>query len=221
MLRSFAAITSILLCQPLESLAAKGVDADGRVDFKTGVNALKFAPRCASSSFGDIYFVCRPADFSSQTAAVDIAPLAFTEPSTFCNNTGGADYKGKVLVIDRGDCPFYTKAKLAEAAGAVGVLIANQDGRPDLISLQAEVRVVDPWFPPSGVVCCCLWWSGSLTFTCLFQGEARLSIPVVSILRSFANDAKNFTGNPTVNIAFEVHAATMLASATLPRRRNF
>ena len=45
-----------------------------------------------------------------------------------------ADLAGKIAFIDRGNCQFLTKVQNAEAAGAIGVVIANNDTqRPDRV----------------------------------------------------------------------------------------
>ncbi|QSX37768.1 rhombosortase-dependent M36 family metallopeptidase [Shewanella sedimentimangrovi] len=45
--------------------------------------------------------------------------------------TNGADLAGKIVIIDRGACAFTVKAKNAQNAGAIGVLIANNSGTTD------------------------------------------------------------------------------------------
>lgn len=42
--------------------------------------------------------------------------------------TNAADLAGKIAIIDRGACAFTVKAKFAQTAGAIGVLIANNSG---------------------------------------------------------------------------------------------
>lgn len=42
--------------------------------------------------------------------------------------TNAADLAGKIAIIDRGVCGFTVKAKFAQQAGAIGVLIANNSG---------------------------------------------------------------------------------------------
>ncbi len=49
-----------------------------------------------------------------------------TQPTDACTAiTNGANLTGKIAVIDRGTCTFVAKAKAAQDAGAVGVIIAN------------------------------------------------------------------------------------------------
>jgi uncharacterized protein (TIGR03382 family) len=63
--------------------------------------------------------------------------IACTAPSN------GAALAGKIALLDRGSCDFITKARNAKAAGAVGVLIANNDN-PMLGSFgSAEPDLVD------------------------------------------------------------------------------
>lgn len=44
-------------------------------------------------------------------------------------------YDGKVVLIDRGDCTFGEKVLEALAAGAIGVIIGNNDADPSLVSM--------------------------------------------------------------------------------------
>ncbi|HLU69054.1 MAG TPA: M36 family metallopeptidase, partial [Kofleriaceae bacterium] len=62
------------------------------------------------------------AEFGPQTFDVS-GPLLVTTPADGCAPVG--DVSGGVALIDRGTCTFESKVMAAEAAGAVGVLIAN------------------------------------------------------------------------------------------------
>lgn len=59
--------------------------------------------------------------------AASLVTFNSVQYTTGCTATGGvsANVAGKVAVIDRGTCPFGEKAQNAQAAGAVGVIIAN------------------------------------------------------------------------------------------------
>jgi hypothetical protein len=60
------------------------------------------------------------------------AGLARTVPADGCSAIGAMS--GKVALIDRGTCDFTTKVKNAQAAGAVAVVVANNNSaRPDEI----------------------------------------------------------------------------------------
>jgi hypothetical protein len=52
-----------------------------------------------------------------------IAPVVFSL-TDLCTKSK-QDFKGKIVIIDRGECMFFIKVMLAEAQGAVAVLIAN------------------------------------------------------------------------------------------------
>lgn len=59
------------------------------------------------------------------------------------------DVAGKIALIDRGNCSFETKSSKAQAAGAVGVLIANNvDGA---LNPGVDNMVVDPTIPTQAV----------------------------------------------------------------------
>ncbi|MDE2150437.1 MAG: M36 family metallopeptidase [Gammaproteobacteria bacterium] len=47
--------------------------------------------------------------------------------------TNASALAGKIALIDRGACTFVTKTRTAQSAGAIGVLIANNDGGTDTI----------------------------------------------------------------------------------------
>jgi minor extracellular serine protease Vpr len=62
-------------------------------------------------------------DFDPFTPPVT-ADYTVTEPANGCT-TISTDLTGKIGLIDRGVCSFTTKIRSAEAAGAVGVIVAN------------------------------------------------------------------------------------------------
>lgn len=65
-------------------------------------------------------------------AAGVIAPAAGDTSTNGCTTpfTNAADIAGKIALIDRGSCGFAVKAKNAQDAGAVGVIIANNAAGP-------------------------------------------------------------------------------------------
>lgn len=72
----------------------------------------------ANSGAGTVAARLQPVDF---TAPADSAPsTSGCEPSDF----HGFD-RGAIALVRRGTCPFQTKVEHAEAAGAVGVIVAN------------------------------------------------------------------------------------------------
>lgn len=57
-----------------------------------------------------------------------IGPLAAALPARVCSAvTNGAELEGKIALIDRGDCSFDGKVKRAQDAGAIGVVVANNE----------------------------------------------------------------------------------------------
>jgi extracellular elastinolytic metalloproteinase len=49
---------------------------------------------------------------------------------------------GKILLADRGNCTFVLKAQVAQAAGAIGLIIANNTGGTDIIGLGGDDRSI-------------------------------------------------------------------------------
>ncbi len=71
---------------------------------------------------------------------------------------------GKIVLIDRGNCTFETKSSKAQAAGAIGVLIANNvEGG---LNMGVDNNVVDPTIPTQAV----LKADGTTLKTALGQG---------------------------------------------------
>jgi len=48
--------------------------------------------------------------------------------SNMCSKVAANSYSGKIILVERGTCPFYDKVVNAEAAGAAGVVFANTAG---------------------------------------------------------------------------------------------
>ncbi len=69
------------------------------------------------------------AEFGPQThdvtGVVQLAADGDATPTDGCIATWPGDYTGKIALIDRGTCTFAEKALRAQAAGAIGVVIAN------------------------------------------------------------------------------------------------
>eukprot|EP00611_Tribonema_gayanum_P003262 TRINITY_DN1253_c0_g1_i3.p1 TRINITY_DN1253_c0_g1~~TRINITY_DN1253_c0_g1_i3.p1 ORF type:complete len:175 (+),score=20.65 TRINITY_DN1253_c0_g1_i3:2308-2832(+) len=75
--------------------------------------------------------------------------LVAAQPEDACTQlTNADDVKGKVVVAWRGTCTFGTKATIAEAAGAAGLIIVNNaEGNlhppmPDAVDVQVFVAMV-------------------------------------------------------------------------------
>ena len=74
-----------------------------------------------SAEFGEL--------FRHTEGAKYIALLSVADPIEGCTALEGLShlYQGKIVMIKRGSCEFCVKAKMAQARGAMAVLIANED----------------------------------------------------------------------------------------------
>ncbi|MBL9022850.1 MAG: M36 family metallopeptidase [Myxococcales bacterium] len=85
------------------------------------VDALPNAPETGTAAFGAGSF-----DVTGAVVLVDDATATVTDA---CEPIGNS-IAGQIALIDRGSCSFQSKAARAEAAGAIGVIIANNQGGP-------------------------------------------------------------------------------------------
>jgi extracellular elastinolytic metalloproteinase len=60
---------------------------------------------------------------------------AGTSPTDACEPLASAAVSGKIVLADRGTCTFVLKAQHAQAAGAIGLLVANNTGGTDIAGL--------------------------------------------------------------------------------------
>ena len=76
-------------------------------------------------AFGTAVFgpAATPANFSGQLVLVNDGSGA--NGSQGCAASPANAYAGKIAIVDRGTCAFEIKAKLAQDAGAIGVIVAN------------------------------------------------------------------------------------------------
>ena len=84
----------------------------------------------------------------------ETAPLVLIQDGGGMSLTDGCepavnDIAGKIVIVDRGTCSFETKVTKAQAAGAVGVLIANNANGP--LTPGADNNIPDPTIPSQGV----------------------------------------------------------------------
>ncbi len=103
---------------------------DGEVTV-TPTAAAAYSPLFNTASFGAKNF-----NFSSV--------LIESVPANGCTAfTNAADVSGKIVLIDRGVCGFAVKARLAQDAGAIGVLIANNaaGAAPGLGGADASITI--------------------------------------------------------------------------------
>ena len=81
-----------------------------------------------------------PGGVTGALASVDLALPPGAEPNTSTSGCETEDFRnfpaGAVALLQRGTCPFGTKAENAQAAGAIGAVIFNegQPGRTDLLN---------------------------------------------------------------------------------------
>ena len=87
-----------------------------------------------------------PANFNGQLVVVNDGSGA--TGSQGCAASPANAYAGKIAVVDRGTCAFEIKAKFAEDAGAIGVIVANN--APGVIQM-AEDATVDATVPTISV----------------------------------------------------------------------
>jgi hypothetical protein len=60
---------------------------------------------------------------------------AGVSPTDACEALQPTAVSGNIVLADRGSCTFVTKARNAQAAGAIGLIIANNTGGTDIIGL--------------------------------------------------------------------------------------
>ena len=61
-------------------------------------------------------------------------------PTDACEALPAATVSGKIVLADRGNCTFVIKAANAQAAGAIGLLVANNTGGTDIEGLGGDDR---------------------------------------------------------------------------------
>lgn len=85
------------------------------------IDALAQSLQTNVASFGPESF-----DLTGEVVLVDDGTPAITNGCEAPTN----DVVSKIVLVDRGDCSFQQKVETAEAAGAIGVLLANNQGGP-------------------------------------------------------------------------------------------
>ncbi len=92
-----------------------------------------------------------PALFSGPVMA-DSGPVVFAQPFEACENITNAEaMRGAVVIVYRGTCAMIDKARNAEAAGAVAVVIVNTGAAPEAI-LEAQRTGLALAPPPPGII---------------------------------------------------------------------
>lgn len=90
---------------------------------KGSVNITAPAELAGSLTYGTAGFGAKSFDLTNTLVMVEDATAPTSDGCTAPLN--GASLAGKIAMIDRGNCDFVTKVKLAQTAGAVGALIVN------------------------------------------------------------------------------------------------
>ncbi len=98
---------------------------------------------------GDVTYLAQGAawggtlDTTGETGELAVAADGTAPASDGCEALVG-DYTGKIVVADRGTCNFTAKAKNAQNAGAVGVIVANNNGSAPFTMGGADASVTIP-----------------------------------------------------------------------------
>jgi len=90
-----------------------------------------------------------PTNFDVEAPLVLIQDAGDISPTDGCQAPKN-DLKGKIVLIDRGDCTFETKVEFAQAAGAVGVVIADNVDAGGPPNLGNDGMKADPTIPSQG-----------------------------------------------------------------------
>lgn len=90
-----------------------------------------------------------PPDFDVTAAMVLLDDGGGKSPSDGCEAPTN-NLVGKIALIDRGNCTFETKVNFAQAAGAVGVVIADNVDAPNVLNPGNDADTEDPTIPSFG-----------------------------------------------------------------------
>ena len=78
---------------------------------------------------GDASYLAQGAQWGPALTTTGVtATLAVSTPADACASLTGGPYTGQIVIVDRGTCAFTDKAKNVQAAGGVGVIVANNNG---------------------------------------------------------------------------------------------
>lgn len=98
------------------------------------------APAAIAGTYGDV----QTASFGPQVPAAGIAgQLAIADPLDACSAlANAAEISGRIALVDRGTCNFTVKVANAQAAGAIGVLVANNTtGLPGMGGTDSSISI--------------------------------------------------------------------------------
>ncbi len=125
---------------------------DGPQTMDEAAGLLDAAPTLQISSPGDIAgsYQIQPASFGPQIGNPDIsgdlvvAVDGTSQPNLVCEAVADAsEVAGKIALVDRGECFFTVKVKNAQEAGAIAVLVANNEdqGLPPMGGSDATITI--------------------------------------------------------------------------------
>ncbi len=82
-----------------------------------------------------------------------VGQLLQAQPLAACDElSNAAQLRGKIAVVQRGNCSFIAKVMHAEAAGAIGVVVVNNRGNNELIRMAGDDHMVQQPTVPSVLV---------------------------------------------------------------------
>lgn len=125
-----------------------------------------------------------PSHFSKELTGEESVSqkIVYAEPFRLCSKLklSNEEIKGKIMIVERGDCTFVDKARKAQEAGAIAVIVAD--------NVPGSSASDQPMFAMSG------------------DGKDDVKIPVVFI---FTEDAKilekAYKSNPELEVKFLSH----------------
>ena len=96
-----------------------------------------------------------PAVFGHSEFQLGLTEFIMGQPAKACGDRldNSAEVRGKIVVLDRGDCYFVHKAVIAQQAGAIGLLIVNYDDDANR-GLTANMGAASDASRPSDNPCC-------------------------------------------------------------------
>ncbi|MDC0723594.1 M36 family metallopeptidase [Nannocystis bainbridge] len=114
------------------------------------------------STLGDLSV--EPLGLALDGQVAEFGPVAYdlTAPLVLCDDGVGAstsdgceapvnDVKGKIVLVDRGECAFETQVHRARTAGAVGVLIADDVAAAEPLVPIEDPSIMNPTIPTVGI----------------------------------------------------------------------
>ena len=111
-----------------DRVAEMSATLDGPVGIHGHSGLLELTSKTGGTMLGSIPFL--QAGFGGQLSCTS-SPLFAPQPRFGCGaytSTSNDAIRGSIVVVERGGCTFSDKAAIAQAAGAVGLIVLNQKG---------------------------------------------------------------------------------------------